>query len=106
MSTDEEQLKLMIETLQEQIKQNQELNNELRMDIDQHTKRQSALSNDNDYLRQKITAMQLDNSNFSNIQARLETQIYNQDQEISNLKKEIQQLSKAKRDMEKKMTVE
>ncbi|ORE16243.1 hypothetical protein BCV71DRAFT_272167 [Rhizopus microsporus] len=82
MSTDEEQLKLMIETLQEQIKQNQELNNE------------------------KITAMQLDNSNFSNIQARLETQIYNQDQEISNLKKEIQQLSKAKRDMEKKMTVE
>jgi cell division protein FtsL len=50
--------------------------------------------------------MQLDNSNFSNIQARLETQIYNQDQEISNLKKEIQQLSKAKRDMEKKMTVE
>lgn len=25
---------------------------QLRMDIDQHTKRQSALSNDNDYLRQ------------------------------------------------------
>lgn len=50
--------------------------------------------------------MQMDNSNYSNIQTRLETQIYSQDQEIAKLRKEIHQLSKAKRDAEKKLALE
>ncbi|EIE85067.1 hypothetical protein RO3G_09777 [Rhizopus delemar RA 99-880] len=82
MSANEEQLKFMIQTLQEEVKHNQELNNE------------------------KINAMQMDNSNYSNIQTRLETQIYSQDQEIAKLRKEIHQLSKAKRDAEKKLALE
>ncbi|KAG1048005.1 hypothetical protein G6F46_009194 [Rhizopus delemar] len=106
MSANEEQLKFMIQTLQEEVKHNQELNNELRMDIDNQTRQQNALSNDNHYLRQKINAMQMDNSNYSNIQTRLETQIYSQDQEIAKLRKEIHQLSKAKRDAEKKLALE
>jgi cell division protein FtsL len=50
--------------------------------------------------------MQMDNSNYSNIQARLETQIYSQEQELTTLKREIHQLSKAKKDAEKKLTLE
>ncbi|KAG0756189.1 hypothetical protein G6F64_008384 [Rhizopus arrhizus] len=105
MSTDE-QLKIVIQTLQEEIKHSHELNNELRINIDNQTKQQNELNNINDYLKQKITAMQMDNSNYSNIQARLETQIYSQEQELTTLKREIHQLSKAKKDAEKKLTLE
>ncbi|KAG1437971.1 hypothetical protein G6F56_012846 [Rhizopus delemar] len=50
--------------------------------------------------------MQQDNSNYSNIQARLETQLYSQEQEISKFRKEIQQLSKAKREAERRLSSE
>lgn len=53
-----------------------------------------------------MSAIQLDNSNYSNSQERLETQLYAQEQDISSLRKEIQQLSKAKRDAEKKLIAE
>ncbi|KAG1447467.1 hypothetical protein G6F56_009251 [Rhizopus delemar] len=105
MSTDE-QLKIVIQTLHDEIKYNQEVNSELRMDLDNQTKQQYALNNDNSYLRQKITAMQMDNSNYSNVQARLEIQLYNQEQDLSSLKREIHQLSKAKKEAEKRLTTE
>ncbi|CEP15637.1 hypothetical protein [Parasitella parasitica] len=88
------------------IKQGQEIENELRHDIDNHTKQQKALNNDNDYLRQKLAAIQLDNSNYGNTQARLETELYAQEQDLSILRKEIQQLRKAKKDIEKKLNFE
>lgn len=50
--------------------------------------------------------MQLENSNYSNTQSRLETQLYAQEQEINKFKKQVQQLSKAKKDAEKKLIAE
>jgi septal ring factor EnvC (AmiA/AmiB activator) len=53
-----------------------------------------------------MAAIQLDNSNYSKTQARLETQLYVQEQDMSKLRKEIQQLTKAKKDTEKKLITE
>ncbi|KAK4510921.1 uncharacterized protein ATC70_000030 [Mucor velutinosus] len=104
MTTD--QLTILIQSLQEQIKQGQDVENELRHDIDNQSRQQKALSNENDYLKQKLAAIQLDNSNYGNTQARLETQLYAQEQDISKLRKDIQQLTKAKKDVEKKLSSE
>ncbi|KAI8380631.1 hypothetical protein EDC96DRAFT_491646 [Choanephora cucurbitarum] len=104
MTTDE--LTLLIHSLQDQIKKGQEVESELRHQLETLEGQQRELHNDNDYLRQKMSAIQLDNSNYSNSQARLETQLYAQEQDISSLRKEIQQLSKAKRDAEKKLIAE
>ncbi|GAN05026.1 hypothetical protein MAM1_0080c04494 [Mucor ambiguus] len=104
MTTDE--LTILIQTLQEQIKQGQDVENELRHDIDNQSRQQKALSSENDYLKQKLAAIQLDNSNYGNTQARLETQLYAQEQDISKLRKDILQLTKAKKDVEKKLNSE
>ncbi|KAI8642643.1 hypothetical protein BD408DRAFT_451620 [Parasitella parasitica] len=80
MTTDE--LAILIQSLQEQIKQGQEIENE------------------------KLAAIQLDNSNYGNTQARLETQLYAHEQDLGILRKEIQQLTKAKKDIEKKLSFE
>lgn len=53
-----------------------------------------------------MAAIQLDNSNYSKTQGRLETQLYAQEQDMSTLRKEIQQLTKAKKDAEKKLIAE
>ncbi|KAI8994679.1 hypothetical protein BDB01DRAFT_773669 [Pilobolus umbonatus] len=74
--------------------------------MENQTRKQTELSNDNEYLRQKISAIQLDNSNYGNTQIRLETLIYSQEQEITRLGKEIQVLTKAKKDAEKKLSSE
>ncbi|KAI8884841.1 hypothetical protein K501DRAFT_284655 [Backusella circina FSU 941] len=105
MPTDEE-IKRMIETLQEQIKHHQEQNNELLHDMDSHTERQKELRSENEYLRQKMSGIQMDNANYSNTQARLETQLYAQEQDLTDLRKEIQQLTKGRKDAEKKLSSE
>jgi hypothetical protein len=48
----------------------------------------------------------LDNSTLSNTQARLETQLYAQEQDMSSLGKEVQQLRKIKKDIENKLVLE
>ncbi|KAI8968993.1 hypothetical protein BDF20DRAFT_838968 [Mycotypha africana] len=101
-----EEITLVIQTLQDQLKEKQDIESELRHEIDLQLKQQKDLSNDNDYLRQKLAAIQLDNSNHNNIRARLETQLYAQEQDMMTLKKEIQQLSKWKKDAEKKLNTE
>lgn len=58
------------------------------------------------FINQKISAIQLENSNYSNTQSRLETEIYDQEKEMSKLKREIQQLAKSKKDLEKKLISE
>ncbi|KAI9267344.1 hypothetical protein BY458DRAFT_512012 [Sporodiniella umbellata] len=106
MSTDELQFKKMMEALEEELKHYQEVNQELKMDLENQSSQQVALSNDNHYLRQKMNGMQQENLNYSHTQARLETQVYQQEQELAKSKKEIQQLSKARKDSEKKLSLE
>lgn len=48
----------------------------------------------------------MENSNYSNTQARLETQLYAQEQDLNKFRKQVQQLSKAKKDAEKKLIAE
>ncbi|ORX54062.1 hypothetical protein DM01DRAFT_1335916 [Hesseltinella vesiculosa] len=63
-------------------------------------------SRENDYLRNKIGNIQQDNANYSKTQTRLETQLYAQEQDTLDLRKQIQQLVKARRDMETKLDTE
>ncbi|KAI9319217.1 hypothetical protein BX666DRAFT_2018369 [Dichotomocladium elegans] len=54
----------------------------------------------------RIEDIQHENTSLSKAQSRLETQVYAQEQDISKLRKEAQQLTKAKRDSEKKLAAE
>ncbi|KAF7731933.1 hypothetical protein EC973_007764 [Apophysomyces ossiformis] len=67
--------------------------------IEQSKNQQRELTNDNEYLRK-------DNATYSNTQARLETQLYAQEQDIDRLRKEVQQLTKSRKDAEKKLASE
>ncbi|KAL1931688.1 hypothetical protein VTP01DRAFT_9831 [Rhizomucor pusillus] len=96
----------VIQVLQQQIEQAQNDNLTLRGKLDECNEQQRELSTDNQYLRKKVAALQLENSNYGNTQARLETQLYAQEQDIASLRKEIQQLTKAKKDADKKLTLE
>ncbi|KAI8890507.1 hypothetical protein K501DRAFT_168505 [Backusella circina FSU 941] len=78
----EEVITKVIEALHQQLKDKDEVNNE------------------------KIAAIQLDNSTLSNTQARLETQVYAQEQDMNSLRKEVQQLRKIKKDIENKLVLE
>lgn len=55
---------------------------------------------------QKYSAMSHENSTYRNTQARMENQIYNLDQDLATARKETQSLTRAKKDAEKKLTVE
>lgn len=55
---------------------------------------------------QKIAGVQQDNSTYNNTQARLETRLYAQEQDTADLRKQVQQLSKAKKDAEQKLHME
>jgi septal ring factor EnvC (AmiA/AmiB activator) len=98
------------------------------------TERQKELNSENEYLRQvspagmwviyigvlilficfikkkkkkkKVSSIQMDNANYSNTQARLETQLYAQEQDMDDLRKEIQQSTKGRKDAEKKLSSE
>jgi hypothetical protein len=50
--------------------------------------------------------MSQENSTYRNTQARMEDKIYNLDQDLAGARKEAQSLTKAKKDAEKKLTVE
>lgn len=50
--------------------------------------------------------MSQENSTYRNTQARMENQIYNLDQDLATARKEAQSLTRAKKDAEKKLTVE
>lgn len=52
---------------------------------------------------QKIAGIQQDNSTYNNTQARLETQLYAQEQDTADLRKQVQQLLKTKKDVEYKL---
>ncbi|KAI7881429.1 hypothetical protein K492DRAFT_177036 [Lichtheimia hyalospora FSU 10163] len=58
------------------------------------------------YLRQRIEDIQHENNSISKAQSRLETQLYAQEQDNTKLRKELNQLTKAKKDAEKKLTAE
>ncbi|KAI8139741.1 hypothetical protein BJV82DRAFT_625926 [Fennellomyces sp. T-0311] len=96
----------VIQVLQQNIESLSNDNLELRGKLDEQQDQQRELSNDNKYLEKKLSAIQLENTNLSNTQARLETQLYDQERDNANLRKEIQQLTKARKDAEKKLTAE
>ncbi|KAI8388255.1 uncharacterized protein BYT42DRAFT_559482 [Radiomyces spectabilis] len=96
----------VIHALQQQAEETQNDNLLLRSQLEENMEQQRELGKDNDYLRQKIAAIQQDNANYSKTQARLETQLYAQEQDMAALRKEIQQLTKSKKDTEKKLSHE
>ncbi|KAG0174853.1 hypothetical protein DFQ28_007354 [Apophysomyces sp. BC1034] len=96
----------VIQILQQEVEHAQNENLNLQDLIEQNKNHQRELTNDNDYLRKKIAAIQQDNATYSNTQARLETQLYAQEQDMGRLRKEIQQLTKSRKDTEKRLASE
>ncbi|KAI8085130.1 uncharacterized protein BX664DRAFT_338591 [Halteromyces radiatus] len=96
----------VLHLLQKNLEEAQNDNLTLQAQIQELREQSKELGNDNDYLRKKIAGIQQDNSMYSNTQSRLETQLYAQEQDTANLRKQIQQLTKSKRDAEQKLEME
>ncbi|RUP06332.1 hypothetical protein BC936DRAFT_140402 [Jimgerdemannia flammicorona] len=67
---------------------------------------QKELVDETSYYQKKYAAIETELTAARNLHTRLETQIYAQEQDGSNLRKENQQLNKAKKDLEKKLSGE
>ncbi|CAO3594282.1 unnamed protein product [Absidia cylindrospora] len=96
----------VLHLLQQNLEESQNDNLTLQAQIDELKDQSRELGKDNDYLRNKIAGIQQDNSIYSNTQSRLETQLYDQEQDTNDLRKQIQQLTKAKKDADHKLQME
>ncbi|KAI7854198.1 hypothetical protein BDC45DRAFT_605877 [Circinella umbellata] len=68
--------------------------------------KQSELGIENDRLHKKIVTLQQDLNTYINNQSRLEVHNYTQEQELTDLRKEVTQLTKEKNDLQKKLKLE
>ncbi|SAM07278.1 hypothetical protein [Absidia glauca] len=97
----------VLHLMQQNLEESHNDNMTLKAQIDELKDQMKELGKDNDYLRnQKIAGVQQDNSTYSHTQSRLETQLYAQEQDTSDLRKQVQQLTKAKKDAELKLQME
>ncbi|KAI9025358.1 hypothetical protein CLU79DRAFT_745232 [Phycomyces nitens] len=92
--------------LQSQIDELQNQNMDLKRQLQDNKESQRSSENDREYLQKKIASLQQETVNYSNIQERLETEIYTHEQAMAKCQKENLQLTKAKKDTEKKMAFE
>ncbi|KAI7869550.1 hypothetical protein BDF14DRAFT_1741798 [Spinellus fusiger] len=96
----------MITALREEVDQTHHENLTLKGQIEEIKEQELEVAKDNDYLRKKIAGIQQDNATYSHTQARLETQLYAQEQDVDRLKKEVQLLTRSRKDAEKKLSHE
>ncbi|CAO3589842.1 unnamed protein product [Absidia cylindrospora] len=96
----------VLHLLQQNLEESHNDNLTLKAHIEELKDQSKELGKDNDYLRNKIAGVQQDNSTYNNTQSRLETQLYAQEQDVADLRKQVQQLSKAKKDAEQKLHME
>ncbi|CAO3645399.1 unnamed protein product [Cunninghamella blakesleeana] len=103
MTVSVEDYEKILQILKQKLEESQNDNLTLRSELDDSKVQYTELSKDNDYLRNKIAGIQQDNSTYNNTQARLETQLYAQEQDAADLRKQVQQLLKYKKDTESKL---
>ncbi|KAI9285880.1 hypothetical protein BC943DRAFT_360094 [Umbelopsis sp. AD052] len=104
MSQDE--ISQVLTALQKQIHELQNENTTLRGHLEESETSHTQLTNEYDYLTKQYNTISQEISTSRNTQARMENQIYNLDQDLATARKEAQSLAKAKKDAEKKLTVE
>ncbi|GAB5585634.1 hypothetical protein Unana1_00534 [Umbelopsis nana] len=104
MSQDE--ISQVLAALQKQIVDLQSENMTLRGHLEDTGGRHNDIANEHEYLKKKYNALSQENSTYRNTQARMENQIYTLDQDLANLRKESQQLTKARKDAERKLVTE
>ncbi|KAI8576674.1 hypothetical protein K450DRAFT_255610 [Umbelopsis ramanniana AG] len=104
MSQDE--ISQVLEALQKQIHELSNENTKLRGHLEENESAHTQVTNEYDYLTKKYNTISQEISTYRNTQARMENQIYNLDQDLVAARKEAQSLTKAKKDAEKKLTVE
>ncbi|CAG8488978.1 10779_t:CDS:2 [Dentiscutata erythropus] len=75
-------------------------------DRDSNLTKNSTLTNDNNFLRKKNSSFQQEISNHHNEYARIESELYQQGQEVERLKKENVGFLKNKREVERKLREE
>ncbi|KAI8332930.1 hypothetical protein BC941DRAFT_381077 [Chlamydoabsidia padenii] len=96
----------VLHLLQQKLEESHNDNLTLKVRIEELQEQSKELGKDNDYLRNKIAGIQQDNSTYSHTQSRLETQLYAQEQDTNDLRKQVQQLIKTKKDAEQKLQTE
>ncbi|KAI8068510.1 hypothetical protein BC940DRAFT_299272 [Gongronella butleri] len=106
MATTAADIEHVLKLLHDKLEEAQNDNLTLQGRLEEVKEQCKAQSRDNDYLRSKLASVQQDNANYSKTQTRLETQLYAQEQDGHDLRKQIQQLVKARRDMESKLEAE
>ncbi|KAM3581429.1 hypothetical protein VKS41_006254 [Umbelopsis sp. WA50703] len=104
MSQDE--ITQVLRSLQKQVSDLQHENMTLRDHFEEADARSKDITSQHEYLKKKYNALSQENSTYRNTQARMENQIYTLDKDLSNLRKETQQLTKTKKDAEKKLASE
>ncbi|KAG0181992.1 hypothetical protein DFQ29_006251 [Apophysomyces sp. BC1021] len=95
-------LRDVIHLLQQQLEDMRIENLDLQRQIEESNQHGKQLDTDNDCLRKASWF----SSTFSATQERLELQLYEQDQELDRLNKEVQQLTKSNKDVVKKLDAE
>ncbi|KAI8343043.1 hypothetical protein BC941DRAFT_465212 [Chlamydoabsidia padenii] len=106
MASSVNDIEKVLHLLQQNLDESQNENMTLQAQIEELKDQSKELCKDNDYLRNKMAGIQQDNSIYNNTQSRLETQLYAQEQDINELRKQVQQLAKAKKDAEHKLQLE
>ncbi|CAG8488244.1 4500_t:CDS:2 [Funneliformis caledonium] len=92
--------------LQQELNNYQNLNCSLNEQLDRTHKENKLLSDENSFLRKKVTSFQQQISNNHNECVRLESELYQQGQELERLKKENVGFLKNKREVERKLREE
>ncbi|KAI9008781.1 hypothetical protein CLU79DRAFT_800228 [Phycomyces nitens] len=96
----------VIQVLQKEVEEAQNENLALQGQMEESKDREREMTRDNEYLRKKVAGIQHDNATYGHTQARLETQLYAQEQEMDRLKKEVQILTRSRKEADKKLTQE
>ncbi|RIB21248.1 hypothetical protein C2G38_1119331 [Gigaspora rosea] len=93
-------------TLRQQVENLQNIHASVCEQLERANKDNSTLTNDNNFLRKKNSSFQQEISNHHNEYARIESELYQQGQEVERLKKENVGFLKNKREVERKLREE
>ncbi|RUS18321.1 hypothetical protein BC937DRAFT_88928, partial [Endogone sp. FLAS-F59071] len=96
----------IIQDLKQQVEDLQNENMTILSEVDHLKDMQKELADETGYYQKKYTAMETELTAARHLAGRLETQLYSQEQETANLRKENQHLNKFKKDLEKKLAGE
>ncbi|KAK9712962.1 hypothetical protein K7432_006761 [Basidiobolus ranarum] len=93
-------------SIKQELDQIQDENLKLLTKLQEAKESNATLSNENEFFKKKYTAIQQETAVTGNMYNRLESQLYQYETELGELRQESQTLNRSRRDMEKKLELE